>query len=154
MNTTHGHLAPPGPEAITTIIGWILSAALAFIFLGSAWSKLMQGEEALETAASIHIKPDDFFIIGIVELSAILLFLIPRTAVLGTLLLVAYMGGAIATHLEYAKPLAFPIIISCLVWITAILRLPELSQRIFSYPTNGNNKNFEVLLKSKGTTHV
>ena len=59
-----------------------------------------------------------------------LLFLYPRTGIVGTLLLVAYMGGAICTHLEFAQPLAPPIIISAFVWIVAVVRFPELSQRI------------------------
>lgn len=58
------------------------------------------------------------------------MFLIPRTAVLGTLLLVAYMGGAIATHLQHNQPLGAAMGIAALVWIVAALRLPELTSRI------------------------
>jgi hypothetical protein len=74
-------------------------------------------------------------LLGVVEIISVLLFIIPRTGILGTLLLAAYMGGAIATHLEHRLPLFLPIIIQCLVWITAAIRFPELSKRF----TNNNN---------------
>ena len=115
------------------IIGWVLSVGIAFIFLSSASSKIFQNESSLQMATGIGLDKNSLLIIGLVELLAIIFFLVPRTAVLGTLLLVAYMGGAIATHLEHSQPLFFPILISCLVWITAVVRLPELRSRLFPF---------------------
>ena len=68
--------------------------------------------------------------VGIVELLCIVLFAIPRTGVLGAMLLSAYVGGAIATHLEHSLPVTMPVIIECVVFITAVIRFPELLRRL------------------------
>jgi hypothetical protein len=112
------------------IIKWVLAGLVAFIFTASAFGKLTANAEALKLAEGFGLTANSYLVLGIVELAAVVLFLIPRTAALGTFLLVAYMGGAIATHLEHAQPLTAPILISAFVWIGAVIRIPGLSQRI------------------------
>ncbi|TRX35016.1 DoxX family protein [Flavobacterium sp. ZT3R18] len=112
------------------IINWVLTGLVGFIFIGSAISKLTANAEALKMAEGFGLDANNYMLLGIVEITAIILFLIPRTAIIGTLLLAAYMGGAIATHLEHAQPLAAPIAIATFVWIVAFVRIPELSQRV------------------------
>lgn len=113
------------------IIGWVLTGLLAFVFLASGIMKLMGGEEAVKGAESMGLSAGTLKAIGIVELISILLFIYPRTGVLGTLLLSAYLGGAIATHLEHQQPIQIPAIIEAVLWITAIIRFPEISRRLF-----------------------
>ena len=115
------------------IIGWVLTGLLAFVFIGSAFGKLSGSEATLKSAAEWSIDSGTLKIIGIIELTSVILFAIPRTGLLGTLLLVAYMGGAIATHLEHHLPLIGPVMISCFVWITAAVRFPELRNRLFGH---------------------
>jgi hypothetical protein len=112
------------------IINWVLAGLVGFIFIGSAIGKLMANAEALKMAEGFGLDANSYMLLGIVEIIAIILFLIPRTAIIGTLLLVAYMGGAIATHLEHAQPVMAPIAIAAFVWIVAFVRIPELSQRV------------------------
>lgn len=112
------------------IINWVLAGLVAFIFIGSAVSKLTANAEALEAASKMGLSASAYTILGVIELIAVALFLYPRTGILGTLLLVAYMGGAIATHLEFAQPLMAPIVISAFVWIVAVVRFPELTNRL------------------------
>jgi DoxX-like family len=112
------------------IVNWVLAGLVGFIFLGSAFMKISGGAEAVEGAKKFGIDAGSFTMIGIVELISIILFLIPRTGILGTLLLVAYMGGAIATHLEHGESIAAPVGIAAFVWIVAVVRFPELTQRI------------------------
>ena len=112
------------------IIGWVLTGLLAFVFIGSAFGKLSGSTSTLQMATSWGINASQLKIIGAVELLSIILFAIPRTGILGTLLLVAYMGGAIATHLEHQLNILPPIAVSAFVWITAIVRFSELSERI------------------------
>ncbi|MCX6191485.1 MAG: DoxX family protein [Flavobacteriia bacterium] len=57
-------------------------------------------------------------------------FFFPRTGVIGTLLLCAYMGGAIATHLEHGQSIMAPCIIQAFLWAVAIYRFPELTNRL------------------------
>ncbi len=108
------------------ITGWILSILLASLFAMSAFMKLTQNESALAQATSMGFDADTYQIIGIVELAALLLFLIPRTGVLGGLLLIAYMGGAIATHLQHQQPVVMAIAVQVLLWIALVLRYPAL----------------------------
>lgn len=116
------------------IIGWVLTALLAFVFIGSAVMKLAGSEQAVKGAASFGLSATTLKLIGVVEILSVVLFIIPRTGLLGTLLLAAYLGGAIATHLEHQLPVLPPVIIQCLVWVTATIRFPELSKRLM-----GNN---------------
>jgi hypothetical protein len=112
------------------ITGWILSGLLTLVFIGSASMKLMGGEEIAKGAIAMGLSAGSLQLIGVLEIAAILLFLIPRTGLLGTLLLAAYLGGAIVTHLEHGQPFIIPVIIQCMVWITASIRFPELNRRI------------------------
>lgn len=114
------------------IIGWVMTIILALLFIMSAFMKLTQNETALTQAASIGIDPATYQIIGLVEIISLILFLIPRTAIIGTLLLIAYLGGAIVTHLQHQQPIAMAIIIQIFLWITAFVRFPELKQRLLS----------------------
>jgi hypothetical protein len=113
------------------IINWVLAGLVGFIFVGSAISKLTGGEEALKMASGIGLDANTFRIVAIVELVSVILFLIPRTGILGTLLLAAYMGGAIATHLEHNQSVIAPAAIQAFVWIVAVIRFEELRVRLF-----------------------
>lgn len=112
------------------IIGWSLTVLISLVVLMSAFMKLKGGEEMVKNSAMIGLTATSIFVIGIVELLSIVLFIIPRTGVLGTLLLAAYLGGAIVTHLEHADKFTVPLILQCIVWITAVIRFPELSKRL------------------------
>jgi hypothetical protein len=70
-------------------------------------------------------------LLGWLELVCAVLFIIPRTGVAGTLLLAAYMGGAMAVHLTHGQSILAPAIVEALVWIMAGLRYPELRTRLF-----------------------
>jgi hypothetical protein len=54
--------------------------------------------------------------IGIVELVCVVLYVIPRTSVLGAILLTGYLGGATATHLRIGEPFFAPIVLGVMVW--------------------------------------
>jgi hypothetical protein len=68
--------------------------------------------------------------IGIVELVCLVLYLTPRTSVLGAVLLSGYLGGAIATHVRVASPLfthtLFPVYVALFVWGSLYLREKRL----------------------------
>ena len=114
------------------IIGWVLTVLLAMLFIFSAGTKLLGGADAVKGAALMDISANTVKLFGIIELLSVMLFIIPRTGVLGTLLLAAYIGGAIATHVEHQFPVVMPVIVECVIWITAALRFPELTSRLMS----------------------
>jgi DoxX-like family len=67
--------------------------------------------------------------LAIVELVCLVAYVIPKTAILGAILLTGYLGGAVATHLRVRDPLfdtLFPIIFGVLVWAGLYLRDPRL----------------------------
>ena len=108
----------------------MLTGILTFVFVGSASMKLVGGEGAAKAAAALGLSPATIQWIGAIEIASILLFIFPRTGFLGTLLLAAYLGGAIATHVEHQQPILLAVIFQSLVWITATIRFPELSKRL------------------------
>ncbi len=114
------------------IIYWVLTGLIAFVFLGSAAGKLSANEEALKMAAGFGLDAKTYTMLGIVELLAVVLFIIPRTGIIGTLLLTAYMGGAIASHLEHGVSIVTPCIVQTLMLLVAFYRFPELRTRLLN----------------------
>ncbi|MGB7394196.1 MAG: DoxX family protein [Pricia sp.] len=111
------------------IVGWLLTGFVALILLASGGFKLSGGNP--EMIAGIGGETN-LVILGVLEIVIVVLLLIPKTAIIGTLLAVAYMGGAIAVHFTGGQPLMVPVLIEILIWIAAFVRLPELSQRILT----------------------
>ena len=120
-------------EKTRNITGWILTALISIVFIASAVMKLKGGEEIVKATEAMGISLGVFKMLGVIELVSVVLFIIPRTGLLGTLLLTAYLGGAIATHLEHQQSVLTPVIIESVLWITATIRFPELSRRILGY---------------------
>lgn len=116
------------------ITGWVLTGILGFLFIMSAFLKLTQNPAAIAQAAQAGLDANTYRMIGVVELISLILFIVPRTGVLGSLLLIAYMGGAIVTHLEHGQSIGMAVAVETLLWITAVLRFPELRQRLFVSP--------------------
>lgn len=119
-------------EKTKKIIYWVLTGLVAFIFLGSAAGKLSGNEEAIKMASGFGLDAKTYALLGIVEIVCLLLFVIPRTGILGTLLLAAYMGGAIATHIEHGVSVIAPCIIQCVLFGIAMFRFPELRTRLLN----------------------
>lgn len=111
-------------------INGILTTLVAFVFVGSAVGKFMADDEALKMAESFGLDATTNYALGVLEIVAVLLFIFPRTGILGTLLLAAYMGGAIATHLEHGESVLIPCVIQAVLWTVALYRFPELGTRL------------------------
>jgi hypothetical protein len=60
--------------------------------------------------------------LGIVEIACAVIYLIPRTAVLGGILLAGYLGGAIATHARVGQPFVIPAVLGVVFWLGLYLR--------------------------------
>lgn len=117
-------------EKSKNIIGWILTGLLVFVFVASAVMKFTEGEQVVKSSVEMGISMGVIKLLGVVELLSVLLFILPRTGILGTLLLTAYLGGAIATHLEHQQSVLTAVIIESILWITATIRFSELSKRL------------------------
>ena len=106
--------------------GRILSGlAAAFLLLDGAM-KVIQAAPAVEGTIQLGYPAGVLVPIGVVLLACTLLYAIPRTAVIGAVLLTGYLGGAIATHVRVSAPLfthvLFPIYVAALIWGGLLLR--------------------------------
>lgn len=108
------------------IIYWVLTGLVSFVFVSSAFGKLYGNADALKMASEFGIDPTSYRILGILELSCLILFVIPRTGLIGTILLASYMGGAIATHLEHDISILAPVLIQTFMLLVAFYRFPVL----------------------------
>ncbi|NJN37230.1 MAG: DoxX family protein [Nitrospiraceae bacterium] len=66
------------------------------------------------------------FGLGVLELVCVILYIIPRTAVLGAILLTGYLGGAILTHLRVGDPFIGPVVFGVFIWGGLFLRDPRV----------------------------
>lgn len=86
--------------------GRVLSGLFVLFMLGASVApKLMGMPIAEDTLTGLGWPPGNAFWIGIVELTFVLLYLFPRTSVLGAILFTGLLGGAMATHIRVDSPL-------------------------------------------------
>ena len=118
------------------VVGRALSA-LAILFLAFDTAiKLAQMPVVAETLGSLGYPADLGLTIGIVELVCLVLYAVPRTAVLGAILLTALFGGGIATHIRVGSPLfthiLFGVYLGLFVWGGLYLRSERLRELLRS----------------------
>jgi hypothetical protein len=112
---------------VRSVTAWILTGLLALLLIASAAAKLFRAEPAVKGFTDFGLG-DYILLIGVGELVSAILFLIPRTNSLGLLLLSAYMGGAIVTHMQHGESFVAQSVILLLVWVAGYLRHPEVLQ--------------------------
>jgi hypothetical protein len=100
----------------------MLTALPALLLIFSAIMKLARPPAVIEGFVKLGIPERLALGIGILELACTILYLIPRTAVLGAILLTGYLGGAIITHLRMGEPWIMVVVIGVLVWGGIFLR--------------------------------
>ncbi len=104
------------------VTGWVLSGILTFVFLPSAFFKIVQPAGFIEEWSKTYPAPSALPL-GIIELALFVLYLIPKTRYLGGLLMLAYLGGAVATHLHAGDGMFFvPILVGIIAWLGLYLR--------------------------------
>ncbi len=118
-------------STMNKIITWTLTILVAVVFTGSGLFKLFGGEGTTEMAKTLGGQAHLTFL-GILELAIVVLWFIPRTAVVGALLAMTYMSGAIAVHFVSNQPVAIPVAIEVLIWIATAVRFPEVKNRLFN----------------------
>jgi hypothetical protein len=121
-------------SAVTRFRGWttwtgrVVSVVPVFILLSSARWKLTHNPWYVAEWGRIGYAPGAINGIGLVQLACVALYLIPQTAILGTVLLTGYLGGAIASYVRIGEP--YPVLVpltTCLLaWLGIYLREPRL----------------------------
>jgi len=118
--------------AETTIPSWqvwtgrVLSALPSLLLLFSASMKLMHPPQVLEGWAKSGYPMGSLLPLGIVEILCVVIYLVPRTAILGAILMTGYLGGAVATHVRAGEPFVIPIVVGVVAWLGLWLRDPAL----------------------------
>ncbi|MGB7157312.1 MAG: DoxX family protein [Tepidisphaeraceae bacterium] len=107
-------------------IGWVLSVLPSLLLVFSAVMKLVKPQDVVEGFAHLGWPAHLALALGILELSCTLIYLFPRTAVLGAILLTGYMGGAMATHVRIGEPVFTHVIFGIIIWLGVYLREPRL----------------------------
>src|SRR5690349_8949259 len=108
------------------IAGNVLIYLLGFLLIGSAVAKLAHVPKVVSQLGAMGFDGPRLTFIAILESFCAVLFLIPASRSSGVLLVSAFLGGAIATHLQHGQSIAQPSVILALVWIGAWLRHPEI----------------------------
>lgn len=129
--------APPPSITFTnpkwvTITGWVLTVLIVALLCFSAYTKVsikfqLPGYQWWEAdVGKLPLHTDTIFWIGVVEFACAMVYLLPRTAVLGGALLNGYLGGAVFVHVLQKELVVAPIMIGVIMWLGIYLREPRL----------------------------
>ena len=110
--------------------GRVMSALPVLMLLMSGVMKLLSPAPVKEGFSRFGLDAKLATGLGILELTCTLLYVIPRTSVLGAILLTGYLGGAIVTHLRVGDPFIAPAVVGLLVWGGLYLRDVRLRELI------------------------
>ncbi len=110
-----------------TITGWALTVPVVGLLCFSALGKFMGGPEFEKFFVGHFGYPASTRIpIALAEVACIVLLLIPRTCVLGAVLLTGYMGGAMATHIRVEEAWYVQFLVGVVGWLTIYCRVPAV----------------------------
>ena len=113
-------------------ISYIMSGLVILFMLLDSIMKFVKPPEVIEGTLALGFAEHHIIIIGTLGLLSTLLYAFPRTSVLGAILLTAYFGGAVATHVRLDNPLfshtLFTVYFGILIWGGLWLRNTKLRE--------------------------
>jgi len=118
------HAAPVSKKTLWA--GRTSSTLPVLMLVFSAVLKLLKPAPVVEGFVHLGYPENLVLALGIVELTCTVVYLIPRTSILGAILLTGYLGGATATHVRIGEPFYIPVVLGVLVWGGLYLRDPRL----------------------------
>ena len=111
-------------------IGIAISVLVGAFLVFDAAGKLAGVPQVKEGTESLGFPAGQAFVMGIVLAVCVVVYAIPRTAVLGALGITAYLGGAVTANMRIEAPLfsniLFAVYLGVLMWVGMVLRRPEL----------------------------
>jgi hypothetical protein len=105
--------------------GRIIGGLPVLFLLVDAIMKFVKPAPVLEATVKLGYPESVIIGLGVVLLVSTVLYLIPKTSVLGAILLTGYLGGAVATHVRVQEvwfSILFPVIFGVLLWLSLYLR--------------------------------
>ena len=110
--------------------GWVVTGLVGAFLAMSASFKFLTPDIVRETMTGLGWPAHHDLMIGIIETACVVLYLVPRTALLGAILETALLGGAVATNVRVDNPLfsheLFGVYLGVLVWLGLWLRDPRV----------------------------
>ena len=109
-------------------LGWAVTCLVVLPFLMSAFFKLVptaypeMPAQMEKMGLALSLLP----LLASLELMCVIVYLIPKTSVLGAVLFTGYLGGAMLTHLRVGEPIFIHLILGGFIWLGIYLREPRL----------------------------
>lgn len=126
IDTVSRPAARPATRDRARLAGRIVTGIVVLFLAMDVAFKFVVTKEALEGTAQLGWQPHHIPVIGVLGLVCLILYVVPRTAVIGAVLWTGYLGGAIATHLRIDNPLfshtLFPVYVAAFIWGGLYLR--------------------------------
>ncbi len=111
-------------------VGVVISALIGAFLTFDAVSKLLGFAQAKEGTVALGFPVHQALVIGVVLAVCVIVYAIPRTAVLGALGITAYLGGTVTANMRVEAPLLthtlFAVLFGVVMWVGMVLRRPEL----------------------------
>ena len=130
MTVTSTHSDEVTPTRWQARAGAVLSALVGAFLVFDAFGKVARLTEFEAGAAALGFPAGHSLIMGMVLTTCLVVYAIPRTAVLGALGITAYLGGAVTANMRIEAPLwsttLFAVYVGVLMWVGLGLRRPEL----------------------------
>ena len=111
-----------------SIIKWVsygLQGIISLMFLMGAVMNIIGDEKTVKQSEEMGYPESSLLYLGLLLAISVLLYLLPKTSILGALLITAWLGGAVATHVIHRDPLVntlFPVLFGLVIWIVLWLR--------------------------------
>jgi hypothetical protein len=123
--------------AVSTKVLWtgrVLSVLPALFLLFDGAMKLVKPDFVVKATVELGYPENVIVPLGVVLIVSTLLYLFPRTAMIGAILLTGYLGGAVATHVRMGQgwfEILFPVVFGVLLWLGLVLRDQRLRSVVF-----------------------
>ena len=130
-------IVEPGKQTkVLSWIGWGLTGLVALFLTMDGVMKFLGLPIVAETMAGLGWGADKAVLLGVLTLVPTVLYVIPRTAMWGAILMTAYLGGAVATHVRIDNPLfsheLFGVYLGVAMWAGLYFRSPRLRSVVLS----------------------
>ncbi len=109
-----------------TRIGWTLTTIATLFMIFDGGIKALKLKVTTDSLMQLGYSPDIAVGLGLVILLCTLLYIIPRTSILGAILMTGFLGGAVATNVRVDSPwlgyILFPVYVAAFIWLGLYFR--------------------------------
>lgn len=124
--TVSGNATTTTPSATARKLGYVLSGLFVVFMLFDGIIHILNLQTVKDASAELGLPDSLALTAGVVQLICLVLYVIPRTSILGAILLTGYLGGAVLTNLRAEQPLLsttlFAVYTGIVMWAGLYLR--------------------------------